>query len=86
LAAPPETYSSASIVLRVIGARKHPLHDKAAVLERGSCEFVSESYYAARGEELLDQLAYSQLLKKDISVRSSSIKGSLIKNLKVYAQ
>lgn len=81
MAALPEAYSPASIAFRVTGACKHPLHDKAAVLERGS-----ESSYA-RGEELLDKLADSQLLKKDIFVRScSSIRASLIKNSEVHAK
>lgn len=86
LAALPQAYSPASIAFRLTGARKYPLHDKAVVLERDSCKFCSDSSYAVRGEELLDQLADSQLLRKDISVRScSSVRGSLIKNSEVHA-
>jgi hypothetical protein len=71
----PGSYSPVSIAFRVIGPRK-PLHDKAVVLERGSYKFGSEFSDAIRGEELLDQLADNQLLKKDISVCScSNIKG-----------
>jgi hypothetical protein len=80
LVALPGTYSPVRIAFRVIGARKFPLHDKAVVLENGCYKFGSEPSDALRGEELLDQLAGRQLLKKNISVCScSDIKVLLLK-------
>jgi hypothetical protein len=38
----PGAYAPANIALRVIGARKHPFHDKAVVLEGKSCAVMAE--------------------------------------------
>jgi hypothetical protein len=50
----PGTYASTSIALRVIRARKPPLHDKAEVLEEDLCKFTGTKTPEA---SLLDSLA-----------------------------